>query len=488
MFADRRSRSLDRAIRPRIVAHIFGQLALVAAATKLPPLLLGAAQRDWNVVAALTAVGLVLSAVGLAARRLPKPREVQTDEGLIVVVAIFVVDALLMALPFATAGIAPGDAIFESISAITTTGLSTLASVESLPATIVFTRAWMQWYGGLGIAILSVALLMGPGIAARRLGARGTESEEALDSARASARQVTAAYAVLTSAGFLLLLLVGVAPFDALVHDLAAISTGGFSSKNASLAGLGGSGTAAAVLAICFAGAMPLPVWAAARGRGWQSLGRDPEVRTLAALSLAVSLALGAILLASGERPLGDILRNAPLLAVSAQTTTGFSTISIAETGSAAQLLLCFAMFIGGCLGSTAGGIKLFRLLVAVQVVRWLIHRTRLPQHAVLNPRIGDTELEASEIQRALGLILLFFATALLSWLPFLLFSYAPVQSLFEVVSALATVGLSTGISRPALEGTLKAVLCVDMLLGRLEILAVLVFLSPRTWVGRRRV
>jgi trk system potassium uptake protein TrkH len=487
MLTNDRSRALDRAIRPRIVAHTFGRLALVAAASKLPPLLLGAALGEWAIAAALLAVGGLLAGVGLATRRLARPRDLQTDEGLVVLVAIFFIDALLMALPFAVAGIPLGDAIFESISAVTTTGLSTLASVESLPATILFTRAWMQWYGGLGIAILSVALLMGPGAAARRLGARGTENEEALESARAGARQVTAAYALLSIGGFFLLVLVGLSPFDALVHDLAAISTGGFSSHDASLAGLGGTGTAAAVLCICFAGAMPLPVWVAVRSRGWRALARDPEVKTLAVLILAISVALIVTLAANSAQPLGEILRNAPLLAVSAQTTTGFSTISVADTGSTAQLILCMAMLAGGSLGSTAGGIKLFRLLVALQVVRWMIRRTHLPQHAVVEPRIGETDLDAGEIQRALGLVLLFLGVAALSWLPFVLFTYPPVESLFEVVSALATVGLSSGISRPALEGALKAVLCVDMLLGRLEILAVLVFLSPRTWFGRRR-
>lgn len=485
MFATGRNRPLDQAIRPRIVAHTFGQLALVAAATKVPPLALGVALGDWRLVAALLGVTGALAAAGLAARRLPRPRDVQSNEGLIVLVAIFAVDALLMAIPFWAVGIAPEDAIFESISAVTTTGLTTLASVESLPPTILFTRAWMQWYGGLGIAVLSIALLMGPGVAARRLGAGGTESEEALESARAGARQITTAYALLTTAGFLLLLLVGVAPFDALVHDLAAISTGGFSSKNASLAGLGGTGVACAVMAICLAGAMPLPIWVAVRGRGLRALSSDPEVRTLAGLSLGFALVLCLLFLANG-RPLADIVQ-APLLAVSAQTTTGFSTISVADTSSAAQLLLCAAMLVGGSLGSTAGGIKLFRLLVVIEVVRWMIRRTRLPQHAVLNPRVGNVGLETTEIQRALGLVLLFAAAVTLSWLPFLLLAYAPMESLFEVVSALATVGLSTGISRPALEGSLKAVLCLDMLLGRLEILAVLVFLSPRTWFGRRR-
>ena len=144
------------------------------------------------------------------------------------------------------------------------------------------------------------------------------------------------------------------------------------------------------------------------------------------------------------------------------------------------------AMLIGGGVGSTAGGFKLLRLLIAIAVFRQIILRTSLPQHAVMQPGLGGHTLQASEIQEAMLLILLFVIVVALSWLPFVVMGYNPLDALFEVVSATGTVGLSTGITGPSLPSPLKGVLCVDMLMGRLEIIAWLVLCYRGTWFGRR--
>ena len=139
-------------------------------------------------------------------------------------------------------------------------------------------------------------------------------------------------------------------------------------------------------------------------------------------------------------------------------------------------------MVIGGSVGSTAGGIKIFRLLVVLRLLQFFIERTALPDHAVLEKHLGGDKLGSNEIEKALLFILIFIGTVLISWLPFLLMGYAPLDALFEVVSACSTTGLSAGITRVELEPVLKIVLIVDMLLGRVEFLAFLVFLYPRTW------
>jgi len=390
-----------------------------------------------------------------------------------------------MSAPFAAAGVAWVDALFESVSGVTTTGLSTLGSCERLSPTLLFTRAWMQWYGGLGFAVLCVALLAGPGLAARRLGV-GDEAGGLVESARAYARRVAKVYVALTAVGFALLVVSGLGLFDALVHVLAAVSTGGFGTRDASLAGLGGATTPVVVLALCFAGAVSLPRYAEVRRRGWGVLARDLELRMLVGGVLATSALLGLVLLVREGRPLAEAAWHAPLLAVSAQTTAGFSTLDVGSLDPAGQLVLVLAMLAGGSVGSTAGGVKLLRLAIAFQLVAWLVRRTRLPAHAVSPPSVGGAILEAQEAQRALATILLFGAALVVSWLVFVLCGRPGMTSLFEVASALGTVGLSAGEAGPQLADGLKLVLCVDMLLGRLEVLAVLVLLLPRTWVGRR--
>jgi trk system potassium uptake protein TrkH len=171
---------------------------------------------------------------------------------------------------------------------------------------------------------------------------------------------------------------------------------------------------------------------------------------------------------------------------VSAQTTAGFSASPPAALGNATLLVLIFAMMVGGCVGSTAGGVKLLRMLILLRVVRVAIRRAGATSHAVIEPMLEGKRIEDADLVRALLLMALYCAVVLLSWFAFLAHGHAPMASLFEVVSATATVGLSMGLSGPQLEPLLKIVLELDMLLGRLEIVALLVMLYPGTWFGTR--
>ena len=143
-------------------------------------------------------------------------------------------------------------------------------------------------------------------------------------------------------------------------------------------------------------------------------------------------------------------------------------------------------MFVGGGAGSTAGGIKLLRLLIALRLLQLLLLRSTQPAHAVAHLELEGRVVANEDIQNALLLILLFAAVIVISWLAFVACGYPPLDSLFEVVSATGTVGLSTGIASPELEPGLKLLLCADMLLGRIEIIALAVVLYHRTWFGRR--
>ncbi|WP_051906416.1 potassium transporter TrkG [Methylomarinum vadi] len=170
-------------------------------------------------------------------------------------------------------------------------------------------------------------------------------------------------------------------------------------------------------------------------------------------------------------------------MGLSAQTTTGFANVDVAALDNASKLSLIFSMLVGGSIGSTAGGIKILRLLIVLRLLQFFIQRTALPAHAVLERQLSNDKLEADEIERVLMLILIFAGTVFGSWLPFLIMGYDPLDALFEVVSACSTTGLSTGISSPHLEAGLKWVLIIDMLLGRVEFLAFLLFMYPRTWL-----
>jgi trk system potassium uptake protein TrkH len=220
--------------------------------------------------------------------------------------------------------------------------------------------------------------------------------------------------------------------------------------------------------------------------RGRTVLLRDPEVKALLPVILIVCALLAWSLSQRSGLPWPVALEQSLLLGVSAQTTTGFSTLSVTELDATSKLVLITSMLIGGSTGSTAGGVKLLRMLVMARLLQYFLQRTAMPPHASARPRLAGRPLEAIDVELAALVVVLFMAAAGLSWLVFLAYGYPALDALFEVVSALGTVGLSTGIAAPDLETPLKLLLCVDMLLGRLELLALLVLLYPRTWIGRR--
>ncbi|WP_296701699.1 TrkH family potassium uptake protein [Thiocapsa sp. UBA6158] len=467
-------RPLMQPVRPAMVLHHLGQIALILAVLFSVPLAFAAATGDWELARRILLAALLPAlALGACARIRPSDRPLQANEALVISALTFIVAAALMTYPLTAEGLSPLDAWFESVSGVTTTGLSLVPNPEFRSDAFLFTRAWMQWFGGLGIVVLSLALAFGRTEDMRRLADAGADEESLAEGTRIHARRAFTIYVLLTVAGLLLVLPTDLPPFDALIHTLAAISTGGFGGVSDSLAGFG-RGTHFALFAVSLLGALPLFLYYRAWRSGPVSLGSDPELR---ALIIAVALVTFLLWWLGGLSPVDALLQ-----AGSAQTTTGFATLDPSALDPAAKGVLILSMATGGGVGSTAGGIKLLRLLILIRMIQLAVMRVQLPRHAVVQPAIGDRPLGGLQIEHALVLILLFVLLVLGSWMTFLVAGYPALDALFEVVSATATVGLSVGIVSPDLEPGLKLLLSLNMLAGRLEIVALLVLLFPGTW------
>lgn len=483
------SREGDRVLRSAVrVGVVFRSVAgfgvVIGVATLVPTV--GALVLGEPLLALPYAVlSVLLFGSGLLARRTPPPKQIQQNEALVITTLAFGMVSVLMAVPYVLEGVHPLDALFESVSGVTTTGLTTLGTVEDRSSTFLLARSWLQWIGGFGFVALFIAIVLEPGVAARRLSAVGLDPPTTETGLRHHARVILRIYLIVTGAGIALLLLLGASPFDAVLHTFAGVSTGGFAPRDASLAPLD-TRLQCGVLFLSLVGSIPLLLlsrWRRRPGaRPWWS---DLEVRTLPlliAVAAVLLLSLGGPWSGDGAGPVKDAI----LLAVTAQTTAGFSTVEVGDLSGFALVVVIAAMCIGGAQGSTAGGIKILRLRILGRLVGYRVARAQLPPHAVSPMTLGGERCEPDEGLRAATIAFLFLGTVLLSWLPFLAYGYAPLDALFEVVSATATVGLSSGISRPELEPFLKGVLCMAMLLGRLEVFAVLVTLSRGTWFGRR--
>ncbi len=478
--------SLSYAVRPRVIGKYLGQLALLLGGLTIVPLLFALLDGERTLaIGTAVAVAVLMGGGWLLQRLCAGAQDVQPNEAVVVVAMIFVVASLVLALSMTTVHVSFLDALFESVSGITTTGLSTFASVADKPRSLLFEAAWLQWIGGLGIMVLSFALFFGQGTSAKLLSGVMGPQESILGGTRAHASIVIRIYLGLTLIGIVALSAVGAGWFPAVTLTLAAVSTGGYSPYDASLAGLALS-IQSVVIALCAAGAIAMPLYYEALRRRWRTVVSDPELYALLIAGLVVAALLLARAFARSSSG-GDSFADLVLLAFSAQTTAGFSTVDIKGLDAFSKLVLVLSMWVGGGVGSSAGGIKLLRLIVLVKLVHLVIVRTRVTPRTVIHMRVAGREPGDDELLRVFLVVGLHLGAVVLSWPVFVWLGYDPLDSLFEVVSAVGTVGLSSGITGPALHPALKGILCLDMLLGRLEVLPILVLMAPRTWFGRYR-
>jgi trk system potassium uptake protein TrkH len=475
-----RIETMRYAVRWRALLKYLGMLGVVLVALNSVPLAAAVLFGEFQEALRYTVVLIPLLVLALPLARMSAPERLQLNEVMAVVVLAFVLGSLMMSYPLGAAGDSWLDGWFEAVSGITTTGLSTTVSVEDKSRAFLFARAWMQWYGGLGIVILSLALFLHNGVAGRRLMDTEASGETLVSTTRTYARRIFVVYGVLTACVVLGTWLAVGDGFVALVHSLSAVSTGGFSSFDDSLAGLG-PGAAAVIMGFAWLGAVSLPLYYLTWQTGPGVMRRDPELRAL----VIATMVLGALLtlwMPAGQGGWFDAL----LMGMSTQSTTGFSTVAVGDLDDASRLAMIGAMLVGGSVGSSAGGFKLLRFLLLLRLLQLVLARAAAPRHAVIDVRLGGRLIDDEDLWRAMLLMVMFALVVFLSWLAFLIHGYPALDALFEVVSATATVGLSTGITRPDLEPLLKAVLCFDMLAGRVEIFALLVVLYPGTWFGNR--
>jgi trk system potassium uptake protein TrkH len=473
------------AVRVRVVAKYLGQAFLMLAALTCVPAAVAGGSGNTGVALRYLAVILLFAVYGALTARIRVAANMQRNEALVITALVFTLSGCAMAFPLMGYGISLVDAIFEAVSGVTTTGLSTLASVEDRPASFLFARAWLQWVGGLGVLALVLALLIEPGVAAKRLGF--DERVDIAGGTQAHIRRVSQVYLVITVIGMLALLVVGEPAIDAINYALTAVSTGGFANYDDSLAGIASWPARVLITLLSLAGAVSFSLYYLGTFRHVPRLLREPQFRGLLLLcAVTVVMLFGFMTLAHPERMAGN-LANAVLTGISAQTTTGFSSLPLTELDPGSKLTLIVSMFIGGEVGSTAGGLKVLRLMVLLSLVRLLLQRTAIPATGRVSATVGGLPLQADEINTVVSLLVVYLLVILLSWAAFLVSGHAPLDALFDIVSAVATAGLSTGVVSATLEPGLKAVLCLDMLMGRVEVIAFLVLLYPRSWFGRKR-
>lgn len=475
--------SLAFAVRPRVLGRLIGRAALLLTGINAPLVLISAADGEWIGAAAHAAVVAVLLGLWAALSRGQPAPVPQTNEAMALSVFAFLLASLALALPWWAEGVPLIDAVFEGVSAVTTTGLSTLDSVENKPWSFLFARAWGQWSGGLMVVLLALFLTLERGAVAGRWLSYQLTSEEVMLGARAWMRTMAIVYAGLTVLAILALFAAGLDAADALLHGLTAVCGGGFAADDSSIGGVGGRAVQTVAMVAGTLGAVSFLIWPQLRRGKWRAVVAAPELRAFIAFCLVGFLLLLLTMTRLSGLPLAEAAWDAFLMSLSCQATTGFSTLDLGALDAVSKLVMIVQMILGGDTASTAGGIKMFRVLGMGRLVRDAISRTALSPHAVITTRSG----EADAIRGTATVVTLFTLMLILLWAILLAGHHAPVDALFDCASALSTCGASVGVASHGLGAPFKTALILGMLMGRLEIVAVLVLLYPRTWIGRRQ-
>ena len=475
----------------RSIFFIIGLLlAAVSAGMLLPALVdLASAHDDWQVfVASALVTGFIAGALILTNRGDLPPLSVK--QAFLLTSLSWLALTGFAALPFAFSelNLSYTDAFFEAMSGLTTTGATILTGLDNAPPGILLWRALLQWFGGIGIIVMAISVLpmlnVG-GMQLFRLESSDT-SEKILPRTAQIAGSITRLYFGITLACVVAYALAGMNLFDAVAHAMTTIATGGFSTRDASL---GAFAPEVAMVAVVFMllSSLPFVAYLQLVNRKFDKFVQDAQIRTFLILALVATLAMWAYQLSFGIAAPSSALLAAAFNTISILTGTGYATTDYGAWGPFAIGVFFVLTFIGGCAGSTACGLKIFRLQVIFKAGWRYIRQLTLPNGVFViryNGRVLDDDVANSVVAFVLIFILSFSAVAI----SLSLMGLEPVTALSAAAAAIANVGPGLGAeigptgNYANLPDRAKWVLSFGMLLGRLEFLTVLVMFSPSFW------
>lgn len=482
------ARMLD--LRP--VGYVVGLLVAVLGLAMILPLLVDLAEGrgHWRV---FFESGLITALAGgmIAAACANGVREGLTiQQTFLLTTGVWLLLPLFGALPFMLGhtGSTFTDAFFEAMSGLTTTGSTVLSGLEDMPKGLLLWRGILQWLGGVGIIVVAMVFL--PEL---KVGGMQIFKSEAFDTfgkilprAGEIASQISVIYVGLTAACALSYLAVGMNPFDATVHAFTTIATGGFANYDASFSAFEGPAEYVAALFMISA-ALPFVRYVQLINGNITALHRDPQVRGFLGTVLVLVLVMVILLQSRYGQPFEESFRKALFNVVSIISGTGYASVDYMQWGAFAVALFFFTGLIGGCAGSTACSIKIFRYQLVFASIRAQLQRIRSP-HGVFQPRYDGRPVGQDVLSSVMSFFMFFIVTLGLIAVALSMTGLDFVTSVSGAGAALANIGPGLGdIIGPAgnfgsLNNTAKWILSIAMLIGRLELLAVYVIFTVKFW------
>jgi len=480
-------------MRWRYILNIIGILIFFFGLTMMIPLLTGLYYRDQSLIPLLKSMGITVT-VGLGFYfifKSEKAEVISQSEGMAIVAIGWTAVGLFGALPFYFAsGFASFvDAVFESVSGVTTTGSSILTNIEAVSKGILFWRSFIQWLGGMGIIVLSVGILPFLGVGGMQLYKAEVPSpvpDKLKPRIRDTAMILWKVYALISLAQIVLLLLGGMSLYDAVCHTFTTMPTGGFSTKNASIAHYDSVYfDCVFIFFMLMAGINFSLHYQLLKGKPlifWQ----DAECRFFLGTVLFLTLVVSINLFGSVYTTIGKALRYGAFQVVSIITTTGYATADFERWPAMSQLILLLCMFIGASAGSTGGGMKCLRIMLCFKYcyreLFCLIH-----PRAVTPIKIGGKAVPDDVMRSVVGFLALYMGLFALSAIALAGLGVDIITSISAVAACIGNIGPGLGLVGPVenfaqIPYLGKWLLIWCMLLGRLEIFTVIILVVPEFW------
>ncbi|HEY5658822.1 MAG TPA: TrkH family potassium uptake protein [Myxococcota bacterium] len=417
----------------------------------------------------------------------PLERRMHVRDGFVVTVFAWLLASIFGALPYVLSGaLSPVDAFFESVAGFTTTGSTTLTRIEGLPHALLLWRSLTQWLGGMGIIVFTIAVVPLLGIGGMQLfraEVPGPVKDKLTPRIAVTAQRLWLIYFGLTGLAFVALLVTGMGLFDALCHALTTLATGGFSTRDASIAAFGPGAQWVIVVFMALAGTNFALHYRVLAGR-LLDVARDVELHLYL---IFIALGSGTIVWLLSEAGVTEqTLRIAFFQVVSILTTTGFATDDYELWPAAGQFLIFHLLLVGGMAGSTAGGIKTLRFVLGINALRTFVWRLTHP-HAMRGVRYAGRSVSEDVVSGVAVFFLAYLLIAGIAGFIVAMHGYDLVTSMSAAFTAIGNVGPGLGGVGPTdnfahFPALVKLVLAFCMIAGRLEVFTVLVILEPHFW------
>lgn len=473
-----------------VVFFILSRLAAAAGLALAFPFLLALYRGDPAGGFAFTAA-VSLLAGGLLRAKSHFPKYVITPkEGTAIVALGWIMTSFLYAIPYAASGIlSPLDALVESISGLTGTGATVITDLEIIPKSYLFFRAMTHWLGGLGIIVIFVALIpqKSRGTASMvNAESTGPTTSRALPRIKEMSKALFLVYLVFTLSCSASYVLLGMDPFDAVCHAFATIATGGFSTWNNSTAHYSSPALQLTIVFFMTVASANFGVYVAAWQKGIRVFLKDTEFRVYLCVVGAAALLMGAHLAWQGVLPLPSALQQALFHASSVSSTTGFVSYDFETWPSFDKMIILMLMMMGGCAGSTTGGIKVTRIILLFKSTRALLLQ-RLHPHAYIHVRSNGSNYPSDILVSVYGFFLVYI-TAGFFWAALLMADgLAMVDAVGVSFSTMSNVGPAFGLfgatdTYAPLPFMSKIIVCCSMLFGRLECFTLMAIFIPNFW------